>query len=129
MRATTYYRLAVGLALATVLFLVLVVGAVGIIGAGGRPDRIYAGVLAVCAIGTVLARLRPRGMALALTATALAQVVATGIALVAGLHQDAGASVIDLVGITAMYAALFGASGWLFWRAAEERSMATPSRV
>jgi hypothetical protein len=68
-----YYRLGVGVALATALFLILGSGAVGIIGAGGQPDRIYAAVLAVLVVGTVIARLRPAGMAVVLAATALAQ--------------------------------------------------------
>jgi hypothetical protein len=118
----TYYRLAVGVALATVLFLILAVGALGIIGSGGRPDRIYAAVLGVLVLGTVIARLRPAGMAVALAATALAQAVVSATALLAGLHVAEGASVVDIVGLTAMYAALFGLAAWLFWRAADEPS-------
>lgn len=124
----TYYRLAVGVALATVLFLILGIGALGIIGAGGRPDRIYAAVLAVLVLGTVIARLRPGGMALALAATALAQAVVSATALLAGLHQVNGASVVDIVGLTAMYAGLFGVAAWLFWRAADQASDVAGSR-
>lgn len=128
--ANTHYLLALGIAVATVLFLILVIGAVGIIGAGGRPDRMYLAVLAVLAVGSVLARLRPRGMALALLATALTQVLVTVIALtavVAGAQDFKGASVVDILGINAMYAALFSLSAWLFQRAAEQPS-AVPVR-
>lgn len=118
----TYYRLAVGVALATVLFLILAIGALGIIGAGGRPDRIYAAVLGVLVLGTVIARLRPTGMAVALAATALAQAVVSATALLAGLHRAEGASAVDIIGLTAMYAALFGLAAWLFWRAADKPS-------
>jgi len=114
----SHYRLALGVALATVLFLIWAIGALGIIGAGGRPDRMYLGVLAVLVIGTVAARLRPRGMALALTATALATGLVAAIALVAGYQHTEGASVIEILGLNAMYAALFGLSAWLFRRAA-----------
>jgi hypothetical protein len=117
-----YYRLAVGVALATVLFLIWGVGALGINGEGGRPDRMYAGVLAVGAIGTVIARLRPRGMALALLATALAQALVAVIALVAGVQHTEGASVAEILGLNGMYAALFSLSAWLFRRAAEQHS-------
>ncbi len=120
MKTTTYYLLGIGVAVATVLFLVLAIGALGIIGDGGRSDRIYAVVLAVLVIGSVIARLRPSGMALALAATALTQILVTATALLAGLPDDA--SVIDVLGITAMYAALFGLSAWLFRRAAEQHS-------
>ena len=120
--ASTYYRLAIGMALATVLFLIYGIGALGIIGAGGRPDRMYAGVLAVGAIGTVIARLRPRGMALTLLAMALAQALVAVIALIAGLQHTEGASVLEILGLNGMYAALFGLSAWLFGRAAEQHS-------
>ena len=121
MKTTTYYLLAIGAAVATVLFLVLAIGALGIIGDGGRDDRIYAAVLAVLAIGTVVARLRPHGMSLALLATALTQAVVTVVALIVGVPEDA--SVLDIVGINAMYVALFCLSAWLFRRAAEQDAL------
>lgn len=120
--ASTYYRLAIAVALATLLFLVWAIGALGIIGEGGRPDRMYVGVLAVAVIGTVVARLRARGMAWTLLATALAQVLVAVIALAAGLHRTEGASALDIIGLNAMYAALFAWSAWLFRRAADRRA-------
>jgi hypothetical protein len=120
--ATSYYRLAVGVALGTALFLLWGIGALGIIGAGGRPDLMYAGALAVGLIGAVIARLRPRGMALALLATALATVLVGVIAIGAGLHRTEGASVLEIIGLSGMYAGLFGLSAWLFRRAADEAS-------
>ena len=121
MKTNTYYLLGIGAAVATALFLVLAIGALGIIGDGGRDDRIYAAVLAVLAIGSVVARLRPQGMSLALLATALTQAVVTVVALVVGVPEDA--SVLDIVGINAMYVALFCLSAWLFRRAAEEDAL------
>ena len=120
--AKTSYRLGLGVALFTVLFLIWGIGALGIIGEGGRPDRMYAGVLAVAAIGTVVARLRPRGMALAMLATVLALAVVAVIALIAGYQHIEGASVAEILGLNAMYAMLFGLSAWLFRRAAEQQS-------
>jgi len=117
--ATRTYLLATGVALATVLFLVLAIGALGIIGDGGREDRGYAAVLAVGAVGAALSRLRPSGMALTLAAMAATQVAVTAIALVVGVPDDA--SVVDILGVTAAYAALFGLSAWLFRRAAGQR--------
>jgi hypothetical protein len=118
--ATTAYRLAVATAVATVLLLLFGIGALGVIGEGGRPDRVYLAVFAVLAVGTVLARLRAGGMALVLAATAFTQVLVAVVALLAGLPE--GASVVDLAGITAMYAGLFALSAWLFRRAAEQRT-------
>jgi hypothetical protein len=120
--ARTHYVLVLALAVATVVFLILAVGALGIIGDGGRADRAYAAVLIVGAVGTTVARLRPGGMALVLVAMAFTQVLATTIVLLTGLHLDENASVVDILGITAMYAALFGLSAWLFKRASDERS-------
>lgn len=128
--SNTSYRLAVGVAVATVLFLVWAIGALGLIGAGGRPDLMYAGVLAVGAIGTVIARLRPRGMALTLLAMAVAQVLVAVVALIAGLQDTEGASVAEILGLTGMYAALFCLSAWLFRRAAEQdASVPVPGRA
>lgn len=124
----TYYRLAVGVTLATVLFLILGIGALGIIGAGGRPDRIYAAVIGVLVLGTVIARLRSGGMALALAATALAQAVVSATAILAGLHQAQGASLVDILGLTGMYSALFGLAAWFFWLAADRSSEVAVSR-
>ena len=128
MTAATYYRLALATTLATVLLLVFGIGALGIIGEGGRPDRVYLGVFVVLVVGTVIARLRAHGMALALLATALAQMLTTGSALVAGLHRPGGASVADILAISAMYASLFVVAAWLFRRAAEQHSEVAASR-
>lgn len=121
MTSRTSYRLGWGLALLTALFLVWAIGALGIIGAGGRPDRMYAGVLAVLVLGSLLARLRARGMAWTLAAAAGAMCLVALVAFARGLHEVDGASVPEILGLTAMYAAMFGASGWLFWRAARTR--------
>ncbi|WP_426244469.1 hypothetical protein [Nocardioides sp. LHG3406-4] len=118
----TYYGLAVAVAVATVLFLILAIGALGILGEGGRPDRVYAAVLAVLVVGTVVARLRAPGMALVLMATAGAQALVTVVALVVGLPPE-GASVADILVVNAMYAGLFTLSAWLFRQASEARAI------
>lgn len=122
MTARTYYRLGLALAVLTALFLVWAVGALGIIGEGGKPDRMYLGVLVTLVVGSALARLRPRGMAYALLATAAAQAVVAVIALATGQQDTPGASVVEILGLTAMYVAMFGLSAWLFWRSAELRT-------
>lgn len=128
MTARTSYRLATAVAIATVLFLVLAIGALGIVGEGGRPDRVFAAVPVVLAVGAAVARFRARGMALALLATALTQVFVTGIALIVW-HDTEGASIVDILGINAMYAALFGLAALLFRRSAEQQSaLPTSSR-
>jgi len=117
----TAYRLGLALALLTALFLFLAIGALGVIGEGGEPDRLFLAVFVTLAVGTVVARLRARGMAFALLATSLVTVLVAVVALATGQQDTPGASVLEIVGLTAMYAGLFALSGWLFWRAAEGR--------
>ena len=64
--ARSYYRLGLAVALGTVLFLAFGIGALGIIGAGGPPDLLYVGAVAVGVVGAFLARFRSLGMARAL---------------------------------------------------------------
>ena len=112
------YWLGLGLATATVLFLFFGIGALGIIGDGGRPDRLYLAVFVTVAVGVVVARFRAAGMAVALGAAAAVQAIVTVVALVV-YGGDEGVSVVDVVGVNALYVALFVVSAWLFLRAAD----------
>lgn len=118
---TTAYRAAVGVAVGTALFLVWLMGAVGISGIeGDRADLMYVGVLAIGVSGAIVARFRADGMARAMLVTAAATVLVGGIALVLGKHEAAYSSVFEILGLNAMFATLFAASAWLF-RAAARR--------
>ena len=121
--ARTYFRLGLTLAVLTALFLFWAIGALGIIGDGGRSDRVYLAVFATLVVGAGVARLRPRGMAYALVATAAAQVLVAVLALITGQQDTPGASVLEIVGLTALYAGLFCVSAWCFWTAAEGRAV------
>lgn len=114
---TTYYRLGLAGTVGTTLFLVLAAGALGIIGEGGERDRIYLGVIGILVLGSLIARLRARGMAVALAVTAASLVVVFAVSLTAGWDDLPGASVLELLGLNAMFAVMFGAAGWLFWQA------------
>ena len=112
------YKAAVGIAVATALLLVWVNLAVGIIGSEDNPANLmYLGVLAVGLIGGLIARLEPRGMALALFATALAQMLVAVIALVAG-SGFAESGPLEIVALNGIFATLFVGSALLFQRAA-----------
>lgn len=113
------YRIAAGMGLASALLLVWATLALGVIGAeGDRADLMYAGVLAVGLIGAVGARLRPRGMARAMFATALSLGAVAAIAVITGEHRSPVTSVFEIVGLNAFFAALFAGSGLLFRHAA-----------
>jgi hypothetical protein len=122
--STTTYRLALAVAAGTALFLVLGAGALGIIGAGGRADRAYLAVLVVLVVGAAVARLRPRGMATVLVATAATQVAVPVVVLLGDPDLAQTVSVVDVVGLTAMFAGLFLLSAWLFRRSGEPRPAA-----
>lgn len=109
------YLLALGVCVGTVLFLLLGIGALGIVGDGDR-DWLYLAAPAVLLVVAVATRFRPGGMVLALGAAALTT-LAAGVAAVALVATDrATASITDVVMLTVMYAVLFAAGAWLFSR-------------
>ncbi len=79
------YRAGMGMAAGTGFLVVWVNLAVGMIGSEDNPYNLNFGlVLLIGLVGALLARFRPRGMALALVAAAALQALVAGIALVAG---------------------------------------------
>ena len=115
----TPYRAALALAVATPLFLIWSVLAMGVLAEEGHPaDHMYVGVLGVVVGGAVVARLQAPEMARALAAAAAAQGLATGIALLNGMHRSPVSSVGEILGVNAMFIALFLAAAWLFQKAA-----------
>jgi hypothetical protein len=116
------YRAAVGLAVAAAFILVWMNLAVGIIGTEDNPANLmFGGVLAVGIVGAVIARLQPHGMARALVATALAQALVAGIALIAGLGSTGPSWPGDILILTGFFAALWVGSALLFRKAAREQ--------
>ena len=129
---TIAYKVAVGLAVAAAFVLVWINAAAGIIG-DGPVNLMYLGVLAVGFVGAFIARFHPRGMALALFATAVAQMLVPVIALViwnAGWqdllidpnspHPPFHPGIAPVFGLNAFFAMLFVGSAWLFLRSARK---------
>ena len=118
----TAYRLGIVLAVGTALFLVAGIGALGVIGPeGDRADLMFMAVLAIGIAGAVITRLRPHGMARTMSATAAATLLVGVIAIALGKHETEGTSVLEILGLTTMYAGLFAASAWQFSTAATQR--------
>ena len=116
------YRAAVGLAIGSALFLGWVNAAVGIIGSeDNKANLMYGGVLVVGAIGAIIARFKPEGMARVLFATALAQTLVAVIALVGRLGSPYSGP-LEIVTINGFFVALFVGSAVLFSKAARGRS-------
>jgi len=123
------YRVAVGIALAAAFLLVWVNLAVGLIGSEDNPANLmYFGVLSVGIIGTSIARFRPRGMARALFATALAQALVPVIALIIRkpgvASMEAFTGMVGVFGVNSVFVLLFLGSAGLFRTAAGEQTPA-----
>lgn len=113
------YRLAAALGIFAGLSLIWVNLAVGFIGNEDNPaNLLYGGVLAIGAIGAVLARLQPAGMSRALFATAAAQFLVPIIAYLVW-RPNFDANVAKIFFLNAFWVFLFVVSGLLFRQAAE----------
>ena len=112
----TAYKAAVGLAFTAAFLIVWLNAAVGLIGLedDDPANLLYVGVLAIGLMGAILARLRPRGLARALFATAQAQALVGAIALT--LPNTAGS--VQIVILHGLFVALFLGSALLFRHAA-----------
>jgi hypothetical protein len=118
---TTAYRAAVAIACAAGLLLVWINAAVGIIGSEDNPaNAMYILVLFVGFLGAIVARLQPRGMARALTVTALAQAIVPVIALVFW-RADFSPGVVPVFVLNAFFVTLWIVSALLFRHAADPR--------
>jgi hypothetical protein len=138
---TRAYRTAVGIACVTGFILFWINAAVGIIG-DGPVKLLYLGVFAVGFFGALIARFQPRGMSLALFATAVAQMLVPVIALViwkAGgqdllsdpnsPHPPFHPGIGPVFGLNGVFAALWVGAGLLFRRAGEPSSKTGAQKV
>ncbi len=113
------FRSAATVATAGAFLLVWVNGAVGIIGdEGNEANLLFFGVLAIAAVGSVIARFRARGMALALYATAAAQLLVGAVAIYMNLCATRPIWPRDVLALTAFFSTIWLISAWLFGKAA-----------
>ena len=129
---TTAYRAAVGVAVAMALALVWVNAAVGIIGDDEFFNLMYFGVLAIGIVGALIARLQPQGMARALFAVAIAQMLVPAIVLAipnlrGALWEPPGP--VGVFVLNAFFATLWIGSAWLFQKAGRDREARGRSAV
>ena len=115
------YRFAMGLAVATTLVLlwmnfVLAVDA-------SLANFMYFGVIVVGLVGAAIARLRARGMALALAGMAIAQILVPFIALVFWKTRVAPGAAVPVIGLNGVFIVLFAISALLFRRASRTDAM------
>ncbi len=114
------YRAGSGLAVAAAVLLIWVNGAVGFLGDEGNPANLmFAGVIAVAVLGSVIAGFRAKGMARAMFAAAAAQVSVGVMAQIMGWSSPGDAGLYEVVMGTSVFGALWLLSGGLFRKAAE----------
>lgn len=112
------YLSGLGMALLTAFVLIVVNGAVGIIGSeANKANLMFGAVLAIGVLGSLLARFKPSGMKRAMVATAAVQVGVAVIALVGKVGASGPAWPRDVIGSTAVLAAMWLLSAWLFRKA------------
>lgn len=105
------YRAAFGIAIVAGFLMTWANLAVGIIGSENNlANLMFFGVLLVGAIGALIARFKPQGMARALVATAIAQAMAGVVALIQGS--------VEGVGLSAFFVVVWLISAGLFRKAA-----------
>ncbi|GAB1489587.1 hypothetical protein MASR2M8_20400 [Opitutaceae bacterium] len=114
------YRLAAALALLTAFMIVWGTIAVGFIGSDDNPaNMLYGGVLLTGMIGAGLARFSPVGMAWAMVATAIVQMLVPVVAYLFW-RSDFSPGVLQVFALNLAFALLFVASAGLFHHAARQ---------
>ena len=116
------YRAGAGLAVAAIFLLIWVNGAVGFLGDEDNPaNLVFIGVIAIAALGALLAGFQPLGMARAMFAAAAAQVAVGIAALAAGWGSPGYAGVYEIVLGTSLFTLLWLTSATLFLKAARDQ--------
>lgn len=114
------YRAGVGLALASAFFLIWINLAVGIIGDEDNPANLmFFGVVLVGIVGAILARFRARGMALAMSVAAVAELLVDVVTFAFGLAEPPPPLPAQAI-LIVMFAAPMMISAALFRAAANE---------
>ncbi|MGC5584801.1 hypothetical protein ACQE98_12335 [Ornithinimicrobium sp. W1679] len=124
---STSSRAGLVVAATTTLLLLFGVGALGVVGPGGPVDLLYVAAPVVAVVGAALVRLRPRGMTYAFAAASGAVVLATAAVLALGLHRSPGVSLVDLLGLTVLFAGGYALAAWSCSRGPSLRPAPRPS--
>ncbi|HKK24049.1 MAG TPA: hypothetical protein VJ941_00415 [Gracilimonas sp.] len=114
------YKVAIGLMLFSILFLIWSNLAVGIIGAEDNPINLwYFGVVLIGISGMLLSRFKPTGLAYTLLTMITGIAVITLTVLLRGIQSE---SLFEILGINLLFIILFGLAGNLFLYSAKNAS-------
>lgn len=112
-----YYLTAFGIAICSVIILIWLSLGVGIIGDDGHPANfLYSVVIIIGVVGAIHFRLKPKGMALSLTAMAVAQAIIALLAIVTGLGLP-WSGPLELILLNCFFVVMFATSAFLFHKA------------
>jgi hypothetical protein len=120
-----FYRIAVFIFLVTILILIWVNGAVGILGSEDNPaNLLYGGVILIGIIGSLIAQFKPKGMTLTLFIMAAAQILVPIIAFFIWKPRNITAEefiftwhdngLLGVIGVNALFVVLFLTAAMLF---------------
>lgn len=116
-------RIAIAVALGSTLLLVWANLAVGLIGGGAHAGNLmYMGVIAVGVLGTIIFRFSTTGMERTMYAMAISLVLVAVIALLTGMQNYPGSSVMEIIAVNGFFALLFAFAGSLFRYVAHQQS-------
>ncbi len=116
------YLAGVVIAVGTSFLLVWINLAVGFIGDEGNPANLmFGGVILIAAIGSAIARFRPRGMARAMLAAAAAEGAIAAITWFGGLAATEPPGPLPLLALTGFFAVPWLLAAWLFGVAARKQ--------
>lgn len=114
------YRIAIGFALFTGLFLIWVNMAVGIIGSENNDiNLLYSLVIFTGICGGFISKFRPQGMMLTMFAMAVMQAIIAIIALATGMAGSEGISIFEIIAVNGFFITLFVVAASLFSYAAK----------
>lgn len=117
------YRVAIGFALLTGLFLIWSNLAVGLIGSEDNEfNLLYFLVIGVGIMGAFIARFKANGMIITLCSMAAIQAIITIAALFTGMAEVSASSVYEILAINGFFITAFIVAAMLFHYAAEDNS-------
>lgn len=118
-RGNAAYALAAGLALGAALLSAWIPGAVGIIGnEDDAANILYPAVVLLALLGAMVSLFRPRGMAVAMAAAALAELLVPVAAWLLWPELRAAILQPEVPAMTIVLTGLWAASAWLFGKSA-----------
>lgn len=126
------YRVAIGFALFTGLFLIWTNLAVGLIGSENNEfNSLYFLVIGVGVMGAFIARFKAVGLMLTLLAMASVQAIITVVALFIGMNEVPESSVYEILAVNGFFITLFVVAAMLFRNAAqdEDQEVGNQNRV